>query len=565
MKLSLRAILVIVIIILVLAVIAVSGIISTYVMKNGVTEAMKDKLHYDISSTLEILDRTYPGDWQIKKGKLYKKNILINGNTDLPDRIGVITGNLVNVYQGNECVSSNARNEKGERIAAGKVESEIEEVVLKQGEETIGFANYDSKEYLIGYSPLRGIKGDIIGIWALGVPIEYLNSMIAEQRVYLICTAVLALLISIIIIFILAGHIFKPVNKIIEKMQLVEEGNINVETGYAYKKNEVGKLALSFENMLSKLSDIVSKTKSVNYSVRDASNQLTSITRKAVESSQENSKNMEQVAVSNEEQSCNIEEISTAANKLSNNVNNLSEQIVDIKKYSDTVAKESKSGKESMNSMHQQIKNINDIVNKTSQNISILEEKSQKIGKITTTIGKIAANTTLLSINAAIEAASAGKDGNGFAVVAEEIRKLAFEAEKFSSEISENINQVQEQTEKSIKHMEQSVGEVEKGLDIVESTDEKFNKIMNSVNYINSGLENIVISSNDMKYMTSEIVDNISTASSNSEEVTAISNQVSETIKQQSEEIKSVNISTQKLNDLALEMEKSVELFKKIN
>ena len=547
---------------LVLSVIIASGITSSYVMKRGVIDATERKLYFDISSTMEILDRTYPGEWYVQDGILYKNKIKINGNIDLADRLGVITGDMVAVYQGNKSIISNARDENGDRIVGDTVEPEIEKTVLQEGKDYIGLVKVGGQKYLKGYWPLRDENGDIIAMWSVGVPMAHLDSMVSNQYRLLMYMAVIALIISFSIILVLALYMFKPIREIILSMQRVEKGELTVKTGFSHKKNEVGQLARSYENMLQKLADIVGQTQKVSVSVKDSSADLTKTTTNALQSTKQCAVSMGEVASSNQEQTGNIQEMSAAASQLNEIVNKVTDDIDTIQQYSDNVVQEARDGISYMDSMQEQVSTISERVTETSATISELDERSQKIGRIIVTIREIAEKTSLLALNAAIEAARAGENGKGFAVVAEEVRSLAAESNSSSSEITELILEVQEQTEKAVEYMHESVNETDKGRELVTDTHHKFKKIIDSIDIINHDLEKIVEATKEMKDMTQSMVDGLALASSNSEQVTLASNEVSAFMEQQSLMMNSIHKATERLQEMANNMEQSVEQFR---
>jgi methyl-accepting chemotaxis protein len=112
---------------------------------------------------------------------------------------------------------------------------------------------------------------------------------------------------------------------------------------------------------------------------------------------------------------------------------------------------------------------IHDTVQDLSKVIRGLGERSKEIGEIVAVITKISSQTNLLALNAAIEAARAGEHGRGFAVVADEVRKLAEQSAQSAQQISELITHIQKETLNAVQSMDQATKEVQSGLDVVDS------------------------------------------------------------------------------------------------
>jgi len=548
--------------ILIICVLIASGMVSGKVIKDGVIEATYKKLHYDIFVTREILDRTFPGQWYIKDGEMYKANIKINNNIDIVDRLAILTGDLVTVYQGNKSIITTARNESGERGIGDITDAYVEEQVLQQGKEYIGMVHINEQVYLTGFWPIRDKNGEIIGMWSVGIPMEQLDQMLAEQSKKLLYTGMVALLISILVILMLARHIFRPIDKIISNMEQVEQGYLTANTGMSHRKDEVGKLANKFESMVKKLAHVVGQTKVVAADVKNASSSLTAATNEVLENSRQCLVNVGEVAAANQQQTVNTNEISNAAKTFNLVVEKLSEDIMRMKMATTQVNTDAELGISSMDAMGQQIINISEIVNETSVIIEELGKRSQKITEITDGIKEIAEFTALLSLNAAIEAARAGKHGLGFAVVAEEVRKLTEDTNRSSLEIAELAKYVGNYTEKAGIFMNNTVNETEKGKKIVLETHEKFKRIRGSINNINDDLEKVVSATSEMQTMSNTMVSNLENSSNNSEQVSMASNSAANIMAEQTRVIGLVHEAAENLKGLAVNVEKSVEQFR---
>jgi methyl-accepting chemotaxis protein len=131
-----------------------------------------------------------------------------------------------------------------------------------------------------------------------------------------------------------------------------------------------------------------------------------------------------------------------------------------------------------------QMQSISDKINGLAKVVGLLGERSQHIGNIVQAITEIANQTNLLALNAAIEAARAGEHGKGFAVVADEVRKLAEQATQSAKQITESIALIQQDIERAVGSMDEGTQEVAVGLQVVETAGDSFRHIQNAVQQV---------------------------------------------------------------------------------
>jgi methyl-accepting chemotaxis protein len=152
---------------------------------------------------------------------------------------------------------------------------------------------------------------------------------------------------------------------------------------------------------------------------------------------------------------------------------------------------------------------IADRVRQTSRTIEALGSRSEQIGDIVGTIEDIADQTNLLALNAAIEAARAGEQGRGFAVVADEVRALAERTTKATREIGEMIKAIQNETREAVKAMEEGVNEVEKGATSSQKSGLALEEILGRINEVSMQVNQIATAAEEQTATTGEVTSNI--------------------------------------------------------
>ena len=225
-----------------------------------------------------------------------------------------------------------------------------------------------------------------------------------------------------------------------------------------------------------------------------------------------------------------------------------------INAASDDTAKAAEHGSGLMQDAVSKMSSIEHSVTKTAETVQILGENSKAIGGIVDTIVAIADQTNLLALNAAIEAARAGDAGKGFAVVAEEVRKLAEESQKAAVEIKNKIESIQADTDNAINIMEAGRGDVQAGTKAIDAVGAEFKSIRQRIDAIKSQLNGFKAASHIVDSV--EKIDSVSTrAAENTETISAAA-------EEQSAATQEIASSTAVLEDLAVKLQKNINIFK---
>jgi len=222
-----------------------------------------------------------------------------------------------------------------------------------------------------------------------------------------------------------------------------------------------------------------------------------------------------------------VEQTEYAKNNLtsmSNNLHNVVDTVRQTEDNSKATVDLSERGRKAVQNVAEEIENISTTVKATVSQVNILEERTREIGDIINVIRGISEQTNLLALNAAIEAARAGETGRGFAVVADEVRQLAQRTGDATGEIESMINQVQEDTKASVIAMETTVPQVEKGLTLTHQANELLNDIQRQA-------DDSLVKVLEVVSATNEQVTTIDDVSKGMEEITVMSQETSQTLK----------------------------------
>lgn len=420
------------------------GAFSVVRFHNEVINASHEKLRSDLQLGKAYLSERIPGEWSIKDGSLYKGNEKLNDNFTVIDEIGLMTGDTVTVFQGNKRVTTNVKKDDGSRAVGTTVAENIEQVVLKNGQNYYGEANVVGTINQAAYEPIKNSNGEIIGIWYVGVPNTPYEQMVINLRNSIIGLGFAELVIAMVLLWFILGRSLKLLQKVNESISQISQGDLRSDKLIANSKDEVSQMANGVNRMTEYLNNLVKQLIDRSEQLGLMNNTLSSSVENLYTQTQSINLTSQEIAAGMEETSAASEEVTASSQAILD----LTDKLVEKANLGFENAKEiNERAKTTRDNARKSVENTNQIFMEKQTNIlNAIEEGKvvQKIENMAGVISDIAAQTNLLALNAAIEAARAGELGRGFSVVAEEVRKLAEESSHTVSDIKFVVKQVQD-------------------------------------------------------------------------------------------------------------------------
>nr|WP_180954663.1 methyl-accepting chemotaxis protein [Bacillus sp. V5-8f] len=391
---------------------------------------------------------------------------------------------------------------------------------------------------------------------------EAASKTVKSVQVSTLIILLIAIFIGIGIALWISDQISRPVRKLVASMKSVASGDLNTERIEMKTKDEIQELGAAFNQMVSDLHAVVSE-------VHVSSTQLAASSEQLSASSQESSSASEEIAHLINENAMGVQtqlqyfnDVQSSMNKMSDGMESISVSSNQMYVSAENAKSLTEEGAVSITKVVEQMRNINQSVTNTASVIRSLGQRSKEINNIVGVITQIADQTNLLALNAAIEAARAGEHGKGFAVVADEVRKLAEESRKSAEQITEMITVIQDETDQAVVSMEEQNRNTDEGLTFTEGADVAFKQIQTSIEAVTSQVQDVSSAILDLQGLGGEILKAIDHVQTIAETSVASTQQVSAGTEENVAAIEEVSASAQSLEVLAENLQKLVARFK---
>ncbi len=273
---------------------------------------------------------------------------------------------------------------------------------------------------------------------------EILSVRIDDAENTLNFAVAVVLLVMVIVAYLFAGFFFSVQNgvtQISSVMERLSDGDLNVRLNLS-TRDELVQIAHSVNKMIENFSHVVGQIISSSDQVASSSEELSAIT--------------EQTGQSMSQQQFQTEDVAAAMSEMAESAQDVSENISNTVQAANQAHKETAIGQQMVDESIQAVQKLSDQIESASEVIHELEQDSENINAVLDVIKGLAEQTNLLALNAAIEAARAGEQGRGFAVVADEVRTLAGRTQESTEEINQVIENLQKGSRKAVQVMSQS-------------------------------------------------------------------------------------------------------------
>nr|WP_216667620.1 methyl-accepting chemotaxis protein [Saccharibacillus deserti] len=547
-----------------LALMILFSVIVSVIVHRQVSDGIKafavEKAKGDLALSYRYIDSAYPGEWTIENDKLYKGETQMNENFNLVDTIGSDTGGTVTIFQGDTRVATNVQV-NGSRAVGTQVSAKVKAIVIDGGELYIGEANVAGNVYQSAYMPIRSAGGEVIGIFYVGAPQSIIESILSGFfTVFLIALAGI-LSVSTAAVLLFTRRMRKRLNAVTASLRQAGEGDfthrVTDRTG-----DELTTLAEGFNDMTDNLRGMFDEVIETAQQMAASSEQLSASSEQTSLATETIAQSIQDVAMGAETSESRAQSSTAALDEVVTGVRSISSSADAILDVSSRTIRKASEGDLLVENTVMQIHEIDRSVHESGKVIQLLDGRSKEIEEISQFISAIAAQTNLLALNAAIEAARAGEHGRGFAVVADEVRKLAEQSQHSSAQISSLIHEIQSDMERSTRSIEQVGAEVQGGLEAVKRTQTNFKEIQDLMHSLNERVDHMSGAAQEVSARVQDTSSNLYGLLGIAGETSDHSQNVAAAAQQQLASMEEISSSSTALSHLADNLHRAVSGFK---
>ena len=387
------------------------------------------------------------------------------------------------------------------------------------------------------------------------------NAAYTQVLTTTIIVALLVVLFTCACAIYLLRNIKSSVDMILSSLSKVAQGDLRVHLS-TDSGDEFGQMADQTNKMLENIRGMTKTIQKTAESVSDSSGTLTSTSEQSAIATQNVAQSITEVAEAAQTQMDSVAEAKHQVHAFTRGLTDVTKTIERVGEDIAQTSQKAEDGNRLVDATVDQMNTIADTVISSSEVVAKLGERSKEIGNIVEVISGISGQTNLLALNAAIEAARAGEHGHGFAVVAEEVRKLAEESQQASKQIGDLIHTIQEETDQAVNAMQTGREEAEKGRENVTATGEEFSEIRAMIDLLQQHAVIIQKTMDDLTQRAAKIDDATGKIHDAASKVAAESQNVSAATEQQAAGMEEIAASSRGLSDMAHDLNVAAAKFK---
>ena len=429
---------------------------------------------------------------------------------------------------------------------------------MVKGETGTAIYEYNNIEKMVGFAPITTVGWSL----AVSLPVAEATGALDALTMISLITIVVVLVIAAIFIAWFARRIAKPIQVLEGAANRIAGGDLTLAQINITSNDEIGRLGQAFETMTKNLRGLIKQVSNATGQLASSSEELTASAQQSAEASGSIAGSIQQIAYGSEKQVSAVNDTSAIVEEISATMEEVSATAAEMTTMSEQTATVSLAGKTSVDRAVTQMGAVS-VGAKQAQTAAVeLKASSAQIGEIVGLISTIAGQTNLLALNAAIEAARAGEQGRGFAVVADEVRKLAEQSETAARQIKTLVGSNHDSIGKVVGAIDIAIQDITQGVELVNVAGANFAAINDQIRQVTDQVGIIAKAISEAAVGSQRIVGSIKEVESASRNAAAEAQSVSAATEEQSASMEEIAASSQSLAKLATDLQVTVAKFR---
>ncbi|MFB5190743.1 methyl-accepting chemotaxis protein [Alicyclobacillus fastidiosus] len=415
-------------------------------------------------------------------------------------------------------------------------------------------SNGSSKEMVFTTNPVT--KWKIAGTYDNNEAVQAANPILTTTLTVLI----IALILGALLVIFVVRSILKPLGILVQSAKRISDGDLT-QAVVIHNRDEFGELGKNFEEMRQSLQSILHDVSTTSSQVASSAEELMASSDQGAAAAQVIAEAIQEVAAGSEQQADRVGSSTHIVEEMSGGIQQVAVSSESVVTTATGAADVADRGQKSIESVVRQMNHIDVTLATLVKSVTKLAERSTQIGEIVEVITDIASRTNLLSLNASIEAARAGEHGKGFAIVANEIRKLAEQSSRSAQEITELVNTIQADTNEATLATTSTSQAVQEGMNAVAVADQSFSTIQASVGNVANQIHEVSAAVQQMAANSDEVRQSISQIADIAEMTAAGTHSVSAATEEQLASMEEISASATELARVAEQLQDLIRKF----
>ena len=526
----------------------------------------EDELRVACQEFQQLIDYTYPGEWHMEDGVLWKGEYNLE-DTDLEageniqltmDEMKAETGLDYTIILDKTRAVTTIEGMKGKDIGDAAYNA------TRNGQ---GFSDYKTKingtTYYVYYSPEMS-DGKFVGSFFAGVPAAKMDGSIRRAVILMFVITLIILVVFVLIGVLLSTKYSAIMKQIADNVATLAGGELRGGVAPALKarNDELGIIAVCVDELSGKLRDVIGNAQNVSNEVESKGTDLAESASQASQASEQVTDAVGEISKGAVAQAESVENAAADTDQIGRNIDTITDNVNQLNTYTADMKQACDEAMTSLEKLLKQSEEVTECVDEIGKTIVSTNESSKQISQFSQAIADIATQTNLLSLNASIEAARAGEAGRGFAVVADEIRALADQSSQSADEIKRIVDSLLAGSEESVEVMGKLNENFGMQASQLESTRQGMNVMSDNVRNVRETSEDIAARVEDLSAAKNALTEIITDLSAISEENAASTEETNASMEELNATFTVIGEAASALQDNAVQLKDAMAFFK---